>query len=91
MPRTLTWGKSIDVVELTSTTTRAIGKPRLWEVHTKRGGGLLGLVLWSGLHRAYQFEMNKPYVFDSGTLIDIGKFCQNQTETMMQEKRRAAG
>jgi hypothetical protein len=91
MPKTLTWGRSIDVLELTSTTTRAIGRPRVWEVHTKRGGGLLGMVTWRGPSRAYVFETTKPHMFDSGTLIDIGKFCRNQTEAMMQEKRKAAG
>lgn len=79
------------MVELSSTTTRALGRPRVWEIHTKRGGGLLGIVFWSGTSRAYTFETQKLHIFYAEVLIDIGKFCQNQTETMMQEKRKAAG
>ena len=92
MPKTLMWGRSIDVVELTTNPgNRPLATQRFWEIRTKSGGAVLGTVEWRGSHRAYAFITGKLTSLNAATLVDIGRFCQNQTETMLKEKRRAAG
>jgi hypothetical protein len=92
MPKTLMWGRSIDVVELTiNPANRPLAMQRFWEIRTKSGGATLGTVEWRSAHRAYVFVTSRLTALDAPTLVDIGKFCQNQTDAMMKEKRRAAG
>jgi hypothetical protein len=92
MPRVLTWGRSIDVVEISPATTRGLGRPRVWEVRTKAGGSSMGSVYWFSKRRAYMFVPNiRSVALDARTLLDVGQFCKNRTQAMLDEKRKAAG
>lgn len=54
---------------------------------------MLGTVNWHAPKRRYVFwpALGSLLPIEHPVLLDLGKFCQNHTETMMQEKRKAAG
>jgi hypothetical protein len=94
MPKTLTWSKSIDAVELTTNpNNRPLASPRRWEIRLKAGGARIGTVNWHAPKRCYAFwpTLGTLLPFEHMVLLDLGRFCQNHTQAMMQEKRKAAG
>lgn len=86
------WGRSIDVIELSRSTNMRNGKPRIWEIYTKQGGGMLGSVRWDGRSRQYIFSPSSLLIqLSTATLYAIGNFVELYTQSYLEGKVKAAG
>jgi len=59
--------------------TTPSGKTRRWEVRSKQGGDVLGIVQWWPAWRRYTFQPAYPTTFEQDCLRDIASFIEAAT------------
>jgi len=59
---------------------KSTGVTERWQVETKDGNGILGIVKWYPSWRRYCFFPERDTVFEQDCLRDIAQFCETKTK-----------